>query len=115
MGQVVPFGELAARRAARTGRTTTGPLTPAAVAAATAAGERLYTGEELGRIVGRSADSLRRDRKAGMPSFPIGAGSNAQHRYLLQPCLDFWARRGGITPPPAGRDESGGHPDHRVA
>jgi hypothetical protein len=51
-----------------------------------------------------------------MPSYPIGVGPNAEHRYLLDRCLEFYARRGTpIAPPPADHDDAGDHPDSHVA
>jgi hypothetical protein len=82
---VIPIHEARARRAG-------GQPTPdvESIAQRVAAGERLYTAAELGRLLGgRSAKSLQRDRALGMPKVAVGN----HYRYVLADVLAWQEQR----------------------
>jgi hypothetical protein len=82
---VVPIGEARSRRAAGAPPA----VDPADVARRVAAGERLYTAAELGRLLGgRSARSIARDVQQGMPWVAVGA---VYRRFILADVL-AWQR-----------------------
>jgi hypothetical protein len=80
VGAVVPIGEARSRRAAGAPPA----ADPADVARRLAAGQRLYTAEELGRHLRRSPRSIRRDVQSGMPRVAVGA---AGFRFILADVL----------------------------
>ena len=52
-------------------------------------GVEYLTATELSRKIQRSVKSIGRDRKAGMPAYPMGSG----YRYSLEEVIDWHARR----------------------
>ncbi len=84
------MGTVHAITSARSRRPT--PEAPSAddVAAALAAGQRLWTTSELAARLRRSERSIRRDAAAGMPRVPIGA---RDHRFIESHVLAWYAAR----------------------
>lgn len=85
MGTVIPIGEARSRRA-----TPAPPLSDGPIQQAVAGGTRLYTCDEVSRLLRRSARSIRRDVSEGCPRIPVGKNS---YRFILDDVVAWHANR----------------------